>query len=237
LYRFSRTGRRRSAFNPLTHLLVGWGIANVGPSTRASRTCCLVASLIPDVDGLLLPLGRDLFLKYHHQVTHNLLFAAVVAGVSSWWIGARPWQISCVFFCGLAHFLGDYYGSGPGWELPLFYPFSGHPFVNPDPWKFNGWQSQIVFVISLLVTIAIARFAARTPLESISTGLNTMFSDLAVLGFHTRCECGKRALYRCHQCRVIRCSEHLRFVGHGRVLCQTCLDSSRTTGREGDPDP
>jgi membrane-bound metal-dependent hydrolase YbcI (DUF457 family) len=168
--------------------------------------------------------------KYHHQLTHNFVFAALVAVVSARWIGLRPWQLLRVFFCVLTHFLGDYYGSGPGWVLPLFYPFADDLFVNPVPWKFNGWQSQIVFALALVATVVIARRCGRTPLESISTGLDTMLADLAFLGFSSRCECGKRAVYRCHECRVVRCSGHVRLPGYGRVLCESCFDRGRESG-------
>ncbi|MBI4870473.1 MAG: metal-dependent hydrolase [Candidatus Riflebacteria bacterium] len=221
----ARSTFRRCAFNPLNHLLVGWVIGNIGPSTRASRTWCLIASLAPDVDGLVILLGKDMFLKYHHQLTHNLLFAVLLAALSSRWLGWCSWQVPRVFACVLVHFLGDYYGSGPGWPLPLFVPFSDTVILNPSAWAFNGWQSQLVFATTLIFTLVIARKGVRTPLESVSAGMDTMFSDLAVLGFGTRCECGRRALYRCHQCRVARCSRDVKYLGFGRVLCAECAEA------------
>lgn len=126
--------------------------------------------------------------------------------------------------------MGDYYGSGPGWPLPLLAPFSSWPVLNPHAWEFNGWQSQLVLGVAALATCLIARACERTPLEAVFPGMDRMFSDLAVLGFSHRCssrDCGRTALYRCHLCRVASCGGHLQFLGWGRVACTGCTERDR----------
>lgn len=170
--------------------------------------------------------GKEFYVQWHHGLTHNFLFAVIVTALAARWIGAKPGQLARVFACMLIHFTGDYYGSGPGWALPLLVPFSDWKLLNPHAWTFNGWQSQLTLAVAAAITFVVARFWHRTPLEVVSPGMDRMFADLAVLGFSHRCpspDCGKRALYTCHTCGAIRCGGHLRFFGVGRVECFECV--------------
>jgi hypothetical protein len=179
----------------------------------------------PDLDGLTLVGGKQFYQQWHHALTHNLLFAVAGTALAARWIGWRPSQLARVLACFLLHYLGDYWGSGPGWGLPLLKPFSDHVTLNPAAWPFNGWQSQLVFALSVLATVLIARACDRTPAESVLPGVDRMFSDLAALGFRTPCpreQCTRKALYKCHVCRQARCGGHLKFLAWGRVVCEGC---------------
>ena len=76
--------------NPLTHMLLGWTLAQAVPLTRRDRALVTLAGVLPDVDGLGLVaelLTRDgphpllWWSAYHHALSHNLGFALVVAAV------------------------------------------------------------------------------------------------------------------------------------------------------------
>ena len=75
--------------NPVTHLLVGWMVANSAELNRRERAAVAIAGVIPDLDGLGAPVEaltknweRPLlwFSDYHHML-HNVTFAAAVAAV------------------------------------------------------------------------------------------------------------------------------------------------------------
>ena len=75
--------------SPITHLLVGWAVANTAPLSSRDRALVTLAGVIPDLDGLGLvaevltrnaetPL--DWWSRYHHVLGYNIALAAVVAG-------------------------------------------------------------------------------------------------------------------------------------------------------------
>ena len=55
---------------------------------------------------------------------HNLLFGMVVTLLSARWIGWKAGQLLLVFAAFLSHLVGDYFGSGPGWGISPYLPFS-----------------------------------------------------------------------------------------------------------------
>jgi hypothetical protein len=74
--------------HPLTHMLLGWTLANTVPLTRRDRALVTLASVVPDIDGL--GLVAELLTRhsaqpllwwstYHHVLAHNVAAALVVA--------------------------------------------------------------------------------------------------------------------------------------------------------------
>ncbi len=211
-----------AAFNPLTHALIGWSIAHIGPSSRRLRFACVAASLLPDLDGLGLLFGKEYYIKYHHLLCHNFAFAFLVMLLSSAWLGFSPPDLLRVFLCGPLHFLGDYWGSGPGWPLFLYQPFDGSAVLNPEAWDFNGPESQIVLTLLLVHAFTVARTLGRTPVEVISPDLDGALVDRFALGFGAECHCGETALHRCRQCLRPICTRHGEFPARYRVVCRVC---------------
>ncbi|PYM90148.1 MAG: hypothetical protein DME04_23965 [Candidatus Rokuibacteriota bacterium] len=152
-------------FHPLTHALVGWVVACFGRADRRTRLWCLAASLAPDLDGLSLLVGLDVYAHYHHLVLHNLLFGVFVTLVSAYWIGLRPFYLGLVLLAFLSHLVGDYFGSGPGWELWPFLPFSDRTYVCECAWDLVSWQNTLITVVAIAVTLWAAVRQGHTPLE------------------------------------------------------------------------
>lgn len=216
-----------AAFFPLTHALVGWCVAHLGRPDRATRLWCLVASLAPDLDGLGLLLGGDFYERYHHVLFHNLLFGVVVTGLSVRWIGLRVGPLALVFGAFLAHLVGDYLGSGPGWGISPYLPFSGHEYLFAGAWELASWQNTTITACAIGGALLIAARYGYTPLEFIHAGLDSTVVDTVQLrAVATACRwCATRAQFRCGTCREPLCGAH-RSRSRLRPRCLACGVSS-----------
>jgi len=76
----------------------------------------------------------------------------------------------------------DSFGSGPGWGIPYFWPFSKHTSINPHAWEFYSWQNLSAAAVFILWTLWIARRHGRTPLEALMPNLDRQL--VAFLGGH-----------------------------------------------------
>ena len=73
--------------DPLSHFVVGRAlIAAVGdetrPAARGAGAAAILGALSPDVDGLLIPFGWDIYLRGHEIGTHSIAGALVVGAAS-----------------------------------------------------------------------------------------------------------------------------------------------------------
>ena len=146
-------------------------MACLGRADRRTRLWCVVASLVPDLDGLSLLFGLDVYARYHHLVLHNLLFGVVVTLVSAYWVGTRPLSLGLVFLAFLSHLAGDYFGSGPGWRLWPFLPFSDRFYECECAWNLVSWQNTLITLVAIAVTLWVTVRQGHTPLEFVHTGL------------------------------------------------------------------
>jgi hypothetical protein len=91
---------------------------------------------------------------------------ALLAGRSVW-----VFILYLLFFH--LHLLLDVFGSGPGWGIYYFWPFSRWAFDNTHlSWDFYSWQNISIAGALLVWTILIARFKQRTPLEALMPDLD-----------------------------------------------------------------
>ena len=116
--------------SPITHLLVGWAVANTAPLTARDRALVTIAGVIPDVDGLGLvaevltrnaetPL--DWWSRYHHVLGHNIGFACLVTAAVAL-LSVRGRVAALLAFASFhLHLLGDLVGGrGPeGYQWPI----------------------------------------------------------------------------------------------------------------------
>ncbi len=167
--------------NPLTHLLIGWTIAESTPLSRRDRALVTIAGIAPDLDGAGIlvdfAMGRHpalgAYAAYHHILGHNLLAGIAVAGLA---FGLARRRAACAALALLSfhlHLLGDLLGSaGPGrslWTLSYLYPFSKQTFAWEGQWELNAWPNLLVTALLLAVTATLAVRRGRTPLELVST--------------------------------------------------------------------
>ncbi|HVY60930.1 MAG TPA: metal-dependent hydrolase, partial [Planctomycetota bacterium] len=173
-----RRGARR--VNPATHALIGWAVANVAPSLpRRERAIAFFGSLVPDLDGLTLLGGHELFEEWHRKLCHNVLFAALSTAAAVALARSRRGLVAALFLVNFhLHLLCDYWGSASPpdpvthesrtWTIPYFLPFSDFRFDNPRQWALNAWPNFLITFLFAALAVWIARRYGRTPVEPFS---------------------------------------------------------------------
>jgi inner membrane protein len=84
--------------SPVTHLLIGWLVANTGRLERKERFMVTIAGVIPDIDalgGVVEIITRNWenpilwYSQYHHVISHNIGFALLISIVCFLLAGQR----------------------------------------------------------------------------------------------------------------------------------------------------
>lgn len=159
-----------------THILSGWVVASAFQLTPRERLLCIIAATIPDLDGIGIILGEASYQRWHHVACHNLPFCLVVSVVLAGCVRGtlRRRAVLGALFAALfhLHLVMDYFGSGPGWPIVYFWPFSDLKVVNWNAWELSSWQNTLTAAVLLAITVAIAIVQRRTPLEALMPSLD-----------------------------------------------------------------
>ena len=168
--------------HPVTHLLIGWTLANLPSLERRDRAIVTLAAVIPDLDGLGVladmateHTSRPLYLydDYHHILMHNALFGALLTAAAFAFARRRRLSALLAFLGFHLHLLGDIVGSrGPDgyqWPIPYLVPFSdAWQLTWSHQWGLKAWPN-VTFTLALM---ALALYWAwkrgRSPLELVS---------------------------------------------------------------------
>lgn len=185
--------------NPVTHLLLGWTVANVDTSlSRKERAAITLAGLVPDLDGLglvaeALTLGSQNELlwwsNYHHTALHNLTFALSVSLVC-WLATGRRWLVALLAFVSFhIHLLGDLLGArGPEndhWPISYLMPFSDSwQWIWEGQWELNAWPNFVVTGALLVLMFYLAWKRGHSPLEMVSQRADQAFVTALRNRFH-----------------------------------------------------
>ena len=162
-----------------THLMSGWCIGNLFPLSGGQRLACMLAAAMADVDALSVVGGWDAYQIYHHKLAHNLPFGVLACAILWWFTGRRLWPFLLYLALFHLHLVMDFFGSGPGWGIYYFWPFSQWAADNWHySWEFSSWQNSTTAGLLLLWTIGIAYFRRRTPLEVVMPNLDRQLVDL-----------------------------------------------------------
>ena len=169
--------------NPVTHLLVGWTVANATTLPSRERALITVAGIIPDVDGF--GIVTDLLTrnsaqplewwgKFHHVLAHNLGFGLGV-GVAAFAFSRRRWLTASLALLSFhLHLLGDLVGArgpdGDQWPIPYLSPFSRDwQLVWDGQWALNAWPNFVITGVLLILAFYLAWRRAFSPLELVSS--------------------------------------------------------------------
>lgn len=159
-----------------THIMSGWCAGNLLPGlTPRQRALCMVAASIADLDGLSILGGQASYWHWHHRVCHNLPFGILSSFVLTLFSRTRSRVWFFLLYLGLfhLHLNMDVFGSGPGWGIYYFWPFSNWMFDNQNwSWQFYSWQNILIAAGFLVWTIWIAVARGRTPLETVMPNLD-----------------------------------------------------------------
>ncbi len=178
--------------NPITHLLVGWTVAEAaGLERRRDRALVALAGCVADIDGLgviaekaTLAAGWEepllWWTLYHHTLCHNLGFGLLLCALAAALASRRALVPSLVAVSFHLHLLGDVLGArGPDdyvWPIPYLLPFSDAWQITwDDQWALNAWPNIALTVVLLGLAFRWAWRRGRSPLELVSTRLDAGF--------------------------------------------------------------
>ena len=155
-----------------THIMSGWCVGNVLGLTPRERLFSMVAASVADLDGLGILLSREAYWNYHHKLGHNLAFAVLFSSILAAFSNRRLFVFAVYMGMAHLHLLLDYFGSGPGWPLYYFWPFTNFTIEYRSAWEFYSWQNISAAGALLAITLYIAIRHGRTPLETIMPHLD-----------------------------------------------------------------
>jgi len=150
----------------------GWCVANLFDLSPRERFLAMVAASAADVDGVGIFVSWDLYTEYHHVIAHNAMFGVLLALPLAVFSKNRV-KAFCLFLSLYhLHLVLDYYGSGLGWGIAYFWPFSEHQLQNPGAWELSSWQNFIAggFLVGWMILIAVRQ--RRSPLEFITPSMD-----------------------------------------------------------------
>jgi inner membrane protein len=168
--------------HPISHLLIGWALANTAGLEKRDRMLVTVAGVVPDLDGLgviadiLTEKARHplyLYDTYHHVLMHNLGFGLLLALLALSLGRRRICAGGLVILSFHLHLLGDLVGSrGPDgyqWPIPYLWPFSeAWQLAWSHQWGLKAWPNVSITVVLLALTLYWAWKRGRSPLELVS---------------------------------------------------------------------
>jgi hypothetical protein len=153
--------------NPIVHAELSW-LGTQRLPDRRDRILVTLAGVLPDLDGLTMLGGQDLYGQWHHVLTHGFLSALVISGGLA--LAAR--RKLAVFALSLAafhlHLFCDLLGSGPGWPLFYFWPVNRTQWFWDGQWDLASWQNGLIGLSATLAVLACALPFGRTAVELFS---------------------------------------------------------------------
>lgn len=163
-----------------THIMSGWCSSNLIPKLGPrERLMCMIATTIPDLDGLSVLGGQQFYWDWHHVAGHNLPFGILVCVILVLLSGRNFRHFVLCFLFFHVHLLLDVFGSGPGWAIYYLWPFSHWALDNTHlSWEFYSWQNISIAGGLLVWAILIARVKRRTPLEAVMPDLDRQLVGL-----------------------------------------------------------
>ncbi|HYO73377.1 MAG TPA: metal-dependent hydrolase [Archangium sp.] len=154
--------------NPIVHAELSW-LMTQRLEARRDRVLVVCAGLAPDLDGLTILGGGELYARYHHLIFHGYVGALVTAGVC---VALARQRLQVGLLALLAfhlHLLCDLAGSGPGWPIWYFWPTSLREWFWDGQWDLASWQNSVIGLAATLVCLACALRYRRTAVELLST--------------------------------------------------------------------
>lgn len=157
--------------NPIVHAELSW-LAGARLTARRDRVLVTLAGVLPDLDGLTLLAGEEVYATWHHVLTHGVVSAVVISSVLAAFAERRLVVAGLSFAAFHLHLLCDLAGSGPGWPITYLYPFSHHELMWSGQWNLASWQNSAIGLAATLVVLGCALPLGRTPVEVFSQAVD-----------------------------------------------------------------
>ena len=162
----------------VTHLLVGWAVAEHTVKTRRDRALVAWASVVPDLDGMGLIIdwiggafGQSwgIYEQFHRMALHGLPGAMLCTVLFAWFSDEKRVTAFWVFVSYHLHLIGDVLGSrgsGPAdfWPLHYLMPLSDAITINwQGQWPLTSWQNTTLTIALMAYAMALAVRRGRSP--------------------------------------------------------------------------
>jgi inner membrane protein len=176
----------------VTHLLVGWTLAEHTVKVRRDKALVAWASVVPDADGIGLPvdwvcraLGYEtaFYEQFHRVALHGLPGAVFITFLfvllARERLRAAPW----IFISYHLHLLGDVLGSrGSGpmdiWPIHYLSPLSDALTVAwTGQWPLTSWQNTTVTIVLMAYAVALAIRRGYSPVGLFSARADASFVE------------------------------------------------------------
>ena len=169
--------------HPVTHVLIGWTLANTARLERRDCMLVTVAGFIPDFDGLGViadilteKTSHPLYFydTFHHCLMHNLGFGLFLVILTLAWAKRRIAASLLVILSFHLHLLGDIVGSrGPDgyqWPIPYLEPFSDSwQLTWSEQWGLKAWPNVTLTLLLMALTLYWTWKRGRSPIELVSS--------------------------------------------------------------------
>jgi len=174
----------------VTHLLIGWTVAEHTVRERRDKALVAWASVVPDLDGLGLladwaggPFGDTggYYEQFHRILLHGLPGAAVCAALFAWFAQEKRRVALWVLVSYHLHLVGDLLGSrgsGPNDFWPIFYlsPLSNALTLEwCGQWPLTSWQNTTITVVLMVYALALAVRRGHSPVGLFSPKADAKF--------------------------------------------------------------
>jgi hypothetical protein len=174
----------------VTHLLIGWTVAEHTTKSPRDRALIAWASVAPDLDGLglIVDVAAPLFDwtvqwydRFRHVLLHGLPGAVVITALMTWFARKRLAAGCLIFLAYHLHLLGDLLGSRGGAEKALW---SAH-YLSPlsdamtlawsGQWPLTSWQNTTLTVALMAYTMFLAVRRGYSPVGLFNARADAVF--------------------------------------------------------------
>ncbi len=174
----------------VTHLLIGWTVAEHTVKERRDKALVAWASVVPDLDGLGLLAdwaGRGFgqhwgfYEQFHRVLLHGLPGALVCAALFACFAREKAHVALWALVSYHLHLIGDILGSrggGPNDFWPIFYmsPLSDAlTFQWSGQWPLTSWQNTSITIALMIYAIALAVRRGHSPVGLFSRKADARF--------------------------------------------------------------
>lgn len=153
--------------NPIVHAELSW-LGAQRLTERRDRLLVTLAGVLPDLDGLTLAAGEDLYGQWHHVLTHGFVSALAISAILAAFARKRLAVFGLALVMFHLHLACDLAGSGPGWPLFYFWPFSRTEWFWSGQWDLASWQNGVIGLVATLAVLGCAVPFRRTIVELFS---------------------------------------------------------------------
>jgi len=178
--------------NVITHLFIGWTLAEHTTKSPRDRALITAASVVPDLDGLGLIVDMaaphfgwtvQWYERFHHLLLHGIPGALVCTALMVFFANERWRAAGLIFVSYHLHLLGDLLGSrGSGetdiWPIHYLAPLSKElTFAWSGQWPLSGWQSTTLTVVLMAYAFALAVRRGYSPVGLFSVRGDAVFVE------------------------------------------------------------